>query len=94
MMKVWVVMVSVYEDLEPDGSRSRRYDEVMRLPGAMAPAEVAVIMEYEYARVYQLGWTENSLVEERATVYADDAILVGHDPQFLARLVRVLEGKS
>jgi len=86
-MNVWIVTRFRFEREDPTGPITGRSDEVLRLPGEMAPDEVAVIVEHEYARLYQRGFTETSVVEERATAFADE-IWVGHEPRFRARLVK------
>lgn len=81
---VWVVKRLRFD--QEYGTLTRRRDEVMRLPGDMPVLAVAGIMELRYAAQYQPEWTESATPHERAEVQ-EGMIRVGHEPQFLARLV-------
>lgn len=88
-MKVWIVMRHRYENLEPDGMITGRQDEVMRISGDATPEEVAGLMEFRYAQLYQPGFDEaTSTIDERAEWLPDEGqIWVGHEPRLIARLI-------
>lgn len=66
----------------------RRHEEVERLAGDLSEAEVARHLELKYARLYQPKWDElTSTVDEAARRGPDGGIVVGHEPEFVARLV-------
>jgi len=88
-MKVWIVMRHRFESLEPDGMITGRRDEVMRVSGDATPEEVAGLMEFRYAQLYQPGWDgAASTIDERAEWMPDEGmVLVGHEPRLIARLI-------
>jgi hypothetical protein len=103
-VKVWVVTRFRFEHdegsvgvLEFDGLRvpvepgiMRRHDEVMRLPGDTPAPQVVEMMVRKYVELYPGRLPEAAPVQ----VLSPDEIWVGHEPQFCARLVAVVEGPA
>ena len=88
-MRVWVIERRRHETHEVSGQITGRREEIERLDGNKLPKDVASYLELKYARLYQPHWDEaTSTVEEKATWWAPERqIVVGHDPEFVARLV-------
>ncbi len=94
-MTVWIVARFEFEQGDSRSIGRRRRAEVMRLPGDTPRAKVARVMEREYAKTYQPGWSETSPVDEKAWWFpAEREIWVGHEPRFRGRLVEIASRKS
>ncbi len=77
-----------YETEEQTGQHSVRREALEPLNGELKPDEVARHLELAYARLYQPHWDEaTSKIDEKAQRWPDGAIVVGHEPQLVARLV-------